>query len=118
MSQKFSNITDLKTYFLNQYKTKGILTHEQVLNELEDFNLSDEESSSFLDDLLKQGIQLTEDAELVEDTELVSNLLEDEIDTLEEHLDASEEIEETISDLNYNATTQNRVNDPVKQYLK
>ncbi|TXT17344.1 MAG: RNA polymerase sigma 70 subunit RpoD [Erysipelotrichaceae bacterium] len=109
MSQKFSNITDLKAYFLNQYKTKGILTHEQVLNELEDFNLSDEDSSSFLDDLLKQGIQLTEDVELVEDTELVSTLLEDEIDTLEEHLDESEEIEETISDLNYNATTQNRV---------
>ena len=118
MSQKFSNIKDLKAYFLNQYKTKGILTHEQVLNELEDFNLSDEDSSSFLDDLLKQGIQLTEDVELVEDTELVSTLLEDEIDTLEEHLNESEEIEETISDLNYNATTQNRVNDPVKQYLK
>jgi len=118
MSQKFTNITDLKAHFLETFKTKGILTHEQVLNELEDFNLSDEDSSSFLDDLLKQGIQLTEDVELVEDTDLVTAILEDEIDTLEEHLDESEEIEETISDLNYNVTTQNRVNDPVKQYLK
>jgi RNA polymerase primary sigma factor len=118
MSQKFTNITDLKAHFLETFKTKGILTHEQVLNELEDFNLSDEDSSTFLDDLLKQGIQLTEDVELVEDTDLVTAILEDEIDTLEEHLDESEEIEETISDLNYNVTTQNRVNDPVKQYLK
>jgi RNA polymerase sigma factor (sigma-70 family) len=118
MSQKFTNITDLKAHFLETFKTKGVLTHEQVLNELEDFNLSDEDSSSFLDDLLKQGIQLTEDVELVEDTDLVTAILEDELDTIEEHLDESEEIEETISDLNYNVTTQNRVNDPVKQYLK
>ncbi|NTW95072.1 MAG: sigma-70 family RNA polymerase sigma factor [Erysipelotrichaceae bacterium] len=118
MSQKFTNITDLKAHFLETFKTKGILTHEQVLNELEDFNLSDEDSSSFLDDLLKQGIQLTEDVELVEDNDLVTAILEDELDTIEEHLDESEEIEETISDLNYNVTTQNRVNDPVKQYLK
>ena len=118
MSQKFTTISELKTHLLETYKTKGILTHEQVLNELEDFNLSDEESATFLDDLLKQNIQLTEDVELVEDNELVTAILEDEIDTLEEHLDESEEIEETISDLNYNVTTQNRVNDPVKQYLK
>jgi len=118
MSQKFSSINDLKTHLLESAKTKGVLTQEQVLNDLEDFNLSDEESAAFLDDLLKQGVHLAEDVELVEDNELVSAILEDEIDTLEEHLDESEEIEETISDLNYNVTTQNRVNDPVKQYLK
>lgn len=118
MSQKFSTITELKTHLLETAKAKGVLTHEQVLNDLENFNLNDEESAAFLDDLLKQGVQLVEDVELVEDNELVSAILEDEIDTLEEHLDESEEIEETISDLNYNVTTQNRVNDPVKQYLK
>lgn len=118
MSQKFSTITELKTHLLETAKAKGTLTHEQVLNDLENFNLNDEESAAFLDDLLKQGVQLIEDVELVEDNELVSAILEDEIDTLEEHLDESEEIEETISDLNYNVTTQNRVNDPVKQYLK
>lgn len=118
MSHKFSSVLELKAHLVEQYKAKGVLTHEQVSNDLEDFNLSDEDSASFLDDLLKQGIQLTEDVELVEDNELVSAILEDEIDTLEEHLDESEEIEETISDLNYNVTTQNRVNDPVKQYLK
>jgi len=118
MSQKFSTITELKTHLLETAKAKGTLTHEQVLNDLENFNLNDEESAAFLDDLLKQGVQLIEDVDLVEDNELVSAILEDEIDTLEEHLDESEEIEETISDLNYNVTTQNRVNDPVKQYLK
>jgi RNA polymerase sigma factor (sigma-70 family) len=118
MSQKFTNITELRAHFIETFKTKGSLTHEQVLNELEDFNLNDEDSSSFLEDLLKQGILLTEDVELVEDNDLVTAILDDEIDTIEEHLDESEEIEETISDLNYNVTTQNRVNDPVKQYLK
>ncbi len=118
MSRKFTSISELKTHLLQTYKTKGILTNEEVTNDLEDFNLTDEESSVFLDDLLKSGIHLTEDADIVEDKEIDSAILEDEIDTLEEHLDESEEIEETISDLNYNATTQNRVNDPVKQYLK
>jgi len=118
MSQKFSSIAELKAHLLETAKAKGVITQEQVLNDLEDFNLGDEESAAFLDDLLKQGVQLAEDVELVEDNELVSAILEDEIDTLEEHLDESEEIEETISDLNYNVTTQNRVNDPVKQYLK
>ena len=118
MSQKFSSISELKAHLLETAKAKGTITQEQVLNDLEDFNLSDEDSAAFLDDLLKQGVQLAEDVELVEDNELVSAILEDEIDTLEEHLDESEEIEETISDLNYNVTTQNRVNDPVKQYLK
>ena len=121
MSQKFTTLDELRTHLIDTFKTKGAVTNEQVTSELEEFNLSDDDSSAFLDSLVKAGITLIEDADIVADKDLDNQLLEDGIETLVEQLSESEdpdEIEETISDLNYNATTQNRVNDPVKQYLK
>jgi RNA polymerase sigma factor (sigma-70 family) len=121
MSQKFSTLDELRNHLVDTYKTKGAVTNEQVTAELEEFNLGDDDNSAFLDSLIKAGIVLTEDVDIVADKDLDSQLLADSIETLEEQLSESEdpdEIEETISDLNYNATTQNRVNDPVKQYLK
>ena len=121
MSQKFTTLDELRTHLIDTYKNKGVLTNEQVTAELEEFNLGDDDSSAFLDSLIKGGVVLSEDADIVADKDLDTQLLEDGIETLVEQLSESEdpdEIEETISDLNYNATTQNRVNDPVKQYLK
>lgn len=121
MSQKFTTLDELRTHLIDTFKSKGVLTNEQVTAELEEFNLGDDDSSAFLDSLIKAGLTLSEDAEIVADKDLDNQLLEDGIETLVEQLSESEdpdEIEETISDLNYNATTQNRVNDPVKQYLK
>lgn len=121
MSQKFSTLDELRMHLIDTYKSKGVLTNEQVTAELEEFNLGDDDNSAFLDSLIKAGLTLSEDADIVADKDLDNQLLEDGIETLVEQLSESEdpdEIEETISDLNYNATTQNRVNDPVKQYLK
>jgi RNA polymerase primary sigma factor len=121
MSQKFSTLDELRNHLVDTYKTKGVVTNEQVTAELEEFNLGDDDNSAFLDSLIKVGVVLSEDVDIVADKDLDNQLLADSIETLEEQLSESEdpdEIEETISDLNYNATTQNRVNDPVKQYLK
>ena len=102
MSQKFTTLDELRTHLIDTYKNKGVLTNEQVTAELEEFNLGDDDSSAFLDSLIKGGVVLSEDADIVADKDLDTQLLEDGIETLVEQLSESEdpdEIEETISDL-------------------
>jgi len=118
MSNKFKSLDELRGFLINQFKEKGKLTPDDVLNELTDFELSEVESDEFIESLIKDNnIVFIDEIDFVEgisadvaEIDLIGDIIE---------IESEEELaEDSISDLNYNASVQSRVNDPVKQYLK
>lgn len=121
MANSVKSIDELKASLIQSFKKKGVLTQEDVAKELSIYDLSDEESSEFLDGLLSGGVTLTEEVLIEEDVEMNDNpLVVEDIEMKEDFSD--DELDDLPDDthlsVNYGSSAQARVNDPVKQYLK
>lgn len=121
MAKEVKSLDELKTGLIQTFKKKGILTQDEVDKALSIYDLSDEESSDFLDGLLEAGVKLKEEAIEDEELDLSDNpLVVEDIEFKDDEFIAEEGEEEVVESVNFNYTssTQARVNDPVKQYLK
>lgn len=119
MANPVKSLDELKTILIQTFKKKGILTQDEVYKELQIYELSDEDSSEFLDGLLSSGVTLTEEAIIEEDVDINDNpLVVEDIEPEDFSEDELDLPDETHLNVNYTSSTQARVNDPVKQYLK
>lgn len=121
MANTVKSLDELKTSLIQTFKKKGLLTQDEVYKELSIYDLNDEQSAEFLDNLLSSGVVLTEEVTIEEDVDMNDNPLVVEDIELKEDF-SEEELEElpdeTHLNISYSSSAQARVNDPVKQYLK
>jgi len=120
MANSVKSLDELKASLIQSFKKKGLITQEDVSKELSIYDLSDEESSEFLDGLLSAGVTLSEEVLIEEDVELNDNpLVVEDIEMKEDFSDELDDLpDDTHLSVNYGSSAQARVNDPVKQYLK
>ena len=94
------SIQEIQQSLLQKGKKRGNISYKEIIDALQDFNLSTEAIDDFYEELSRQGVEVIDeivDVELVEEDSL-KNIAEGELETL---------IPDGIS-----------VNDPVRMYLK
>ncbi len=117
MANEVKTLDELKTGFINSFKKKGKLNQDDVDKALSIYDLSDEEANDFIDSLLSAGVTFNEEA--VDHADLSdAPLVVEDIDPEDFIAEEVEEEEEVSFSQTYGSSTQARVNDPVKQYLK
>ncbi len=94
-----SNLQNAQDILIKKGKKRGILTYKEIMNSLQEFELSTDEIDDFYEKLAKLGI------DVAEETEELELLDEDAEKTPPEEVDLS--IPEGVS-----------INDPVRMYLK
>ena len=98
--EKKMSIQEIQQSLLQKGKKRGNISYKEIIDALQDFNLSTEAIDDFYEELSRQGVEVIDeivDVELVEEDSL-KNIAEGELETL---------IPDGIS-----------VNDPVRMYLK
>lgn len=120
MVKTIKTLQELKNDLIAKFKKEGSLTQDEVDKQLSIYDLSDSDSQEFIDDLLTNGVKLSDDVEL-DESDINDNPLVVEDIELKDDFGADDEEEDLPEDTytsSYGASSQARVNDPVKQYLK
>ena len=112
-----SSIDDFKEECLRVYQANGTLLQRDVIEALDNLDITDEDIDGIHDDLLAMGIKIIEDDDIEFD---MNNPQEDDFDedTAEYEDDEDEDSEKTKLTLSDAAVSYSKVNDPVKMYLK
>ncbi|MEW5921688.1 MAG: RNA polymerase sigma factor RpoD [Bacillota bacterium] len=98
--EKKISIQEIQQSLLQKGKKRGNISYKEIIDALQDFNLSSEAIDDFYEELSRQGVEVIDeivDVELIEE-ESLKNIAEGELEAL---------IPEGVS-----------VNDPVRMYLK
>lgn len=125
ISKELKSLDQIKEDFLSAYNKQEIIQQSEIDKAIEHLDLSDDETEDLLTWFSESGITISEDdLELEPDIEKVvkDSIVEDieDVDIVDDELD---EEKEELSDLetleqSFASSSQNRVNDPVKMYLK
>ncbi|UNC92985.1 RNA polymerase sigma factor RpoD [Candidatus Contubernalis alkaliaceticus] len=100
MSDRDKDIKKVQKSLIDSGNKKGSLTYRQIMEYLQDYDLSPEEIDDFYDKLANQGIEVVD--EINEETKVTEGLEKAEIDT----------------NINLSVLEGVTVNDPVRMYLK
>jgi RNA polymerase sigma factor RpoD-like protein len=119
MTKAIKTLQELKSELIAKHKKEGSLTQDELDKALSIYDLSDSDAQEFIDDLLSNGVSLSDDVELNENDMNDNPLVVEDIELKDDfEADEEDEMPEDAYTSTYGASSQARVNDPVKQYLK
>jgi RNA polymerase sigma factor RpoD-like protein len=123
MPKTIKTLDELKNDLIAKFKKEGNLSQDEIDKQLSIYDLSDNDAQEFIDDLLGQGVKLADEDDMdVDENELNDNpLVVEDIEMKEDFSDDDEDADDQPEEgyaSTYGASSQARVNDPVKQYLK
>ena len=123
-SKELKTLEELKEDFKKAFEQNGVLYQEDVLDALDRIELDDMDNEELYDWFSSQGIDLSEDDDL-DDVDVEENV-EDDIDMMDDDSISDDEDIDNIDNSFYDNLNLNidygssnvKINDPVKMYLK
>ncbi|WP_353892289.1 RNA polymerase sigma factor RpoD [Proteinivorax hydrogeniformans] len=109
MAKKDKKLSEIKQELLERGKKRGILTYKDIMDYLQGFDLTSEQIDEYYEKIIAMGIEIVDDVDEEDISELAMQTAEKEDDTEKEAEDIDLEVSlpEGIS-----------VSDPVRMYLK
>ncbi|NBK98125.1 MAG: RNA polymerase sigma factor RpoD [Erysipelotrichia bacterium] len=118
-------LDEIKDELKQKYELEGSLSQKEVMDSIEHLALEDSDSDEFFQWFVDNDIDISDDLDEIDDSKIVVDEVED-VDDVDEIFDDEEEIdsEKALADdietleQSFAASTQTKLNDPVKMYLK
>ena len=125
-SKELKTLEELKEDFKKAFEQNGVLYQEDVLDALDRIELDDMDNEELYDWFSSQGIDLSEDDDLDDVDVDVEENVEDDIDMMDDDSISDDEDIDNIDNSFYDNLNLNidygssnvKINDPVKMYLK
>ena len=125
-SKELKTLEELKEDFKKAFEQNGVLYQEDVLDALDRIELDDMDNEELYDWFSSQGIDLSEDDDLDDVDVDVEENVEDDIDMMDDDSISDDEYIDNIDNSFYDNLNLNidygssnvKINDPVKMYLK
>ncbi len=123
--RELKSLDELKEDYRKVYANDGAIYQKDIMASLDNLDLTDEDTDALWDWFAAEGINVSEDEDIVEELEPEEEIALDDDDDIDSNIDdtANSEDDEfsvsTIPDLSmYTRSTTVQLNDPVKMYLK
>lgn len=126
LTKTIKTLDEVKEDLKHKFNEEGNLSQKEVMDSIEHLDLNDTESDEFFQWFVENDIDITDDLDELDDSKIVVDDVEDVDDVDEVFEEDDEEIssEKALADdiesleQSFAASTQTKLNDPVKMYLK
>ncbi len=125
INKEVKTLDQIKDDLKLQFEDSGSLTQKEVMDSIDHLDLSDKDSDDFFQWFVENDIDVSEDLDEIDDSKIIVDEIEDveEVDEVfddEDDEDSEKALADDIESLeqSFAATTQTKLNDPVKMYLK
>lgn len=124
INKEVKTLDQIKDELKQQFEDSGTLTQKEVMDSVDHLALSDKDSDDFFQWFVDNDIDISEDLDEIDDSKIVVDEIEDveEVDEVfdEDDEDSEKALADDIESLeqSFAASTQTKLNDPVKMYLK
>lgn len=127
IAKTIKTLDEVKEELKHKFELEGHLSQKEVMDSIEHLDLSDSDSDNFFQWFVENDIDITEDLDEIDDSKIVVDVVEDveDVDDIfededDEEISSEKALADDIESLeqSFAASTQTKLNDPVKMYLK
>lgn len=127
IAKTIKTLDEVKEELKHKFEIDGNLSQKEVMDSIEHLDLSDSDSDEFFQWFVENDIDITEDLDEIDDSKIVVDVVDDveDVDDIfededDEEISSEKALADDIESLeqSFAASTQTKLNDPVKMYLK
>lgn len=127
IAKTIKTLDEVKEELKHKFELEGNLSQKEVMDSIEHLDLSDSDSDNFFQWFVDNDIDITEDLDEIDDSKIVVDVVDDveDVDDIfedddDEEISSEKALADDIESLeqSFAASTQTKLNDPVKMYLK
>lgn len=127
IAKTIKTLDEVKEELKHKFELEGNLSQKEVMDSIEHLDLSDSDNDDFFQWFVDNDIDITEDLDEIDDSKIVVDVVDDveDVDDIfededDEEISSEKALADDIESLeqSFAASTQTKLNDPVKMYLK
>lgn len=127
IAKTIKTLDEVKEELKHKFELEGNLSQKEVIDSIEHLDLSDSDNDDFFQWFVDNDIDITEDLDEIDDSKIVVDVVDDveDVDDIfededDEEISSEKALADDIESLeqSFAASTQTKLNDPVKMYLK